>query len=64
MEVASGRRLNDAETEADRLSTTPRHLRELIRRGMPHVALGGKVRFDPDLTDAWLVEQQRVRRAT
>jgi hypothetical protein len=57
------RRLRDLQTEADRLSTTPRHLRTLIKRGMPYVALGGKTRFDPELTDAWLAEQrvQRVR---
>ena len=51
---ATQKRLHDADTEAARLSTTPRHLRELIRRDMPCVRLGGKIRFDPVEVDAWL----------
>jgi excisionase family DNA binding protein len=57
-------RLHDVETEAARLSTTPRHLRELIRKGMPHIKLGGLIRFDPDDVDAWLATRRAERQAS
>ncbi len=40
---------------AERLSTTPRHIRELVfRRAIPSVRIGRLVRFSPPEIEAWL----------
>ena len=47
---------------AERLGTTPRHVRRLVaERRVPFVKVGRLVRFDPDDIAAWL-DGRRVRR--
>jgi excisionase family DNA binding protein len=56
--------LIDINGAADHLGTTPRHLRSLVfRREIPHVKIGGKLRFDPQALDAF-VDSCRVPAAS
>ena len=43
------------ETAAERLGTTPRHIRRLIfRKQIPYIKVGGLIRFNPDTLNQWV----------
>jgi len=50
------------EQEAARIGVAPKTLANQRSRGdgPPFIKLGRLVRYDPDLTDAWLAERVRV----
>lgn len=55
--------LMTVEATAAYLGTSPRHVQRLYReRRLPHVRVGGKVRFDRAALDEW-IEQHRVEAA-
>ncbi len=52
--------LLDVRTVAARLGTTERHIRQLIAdRRIPFFKVGRSVRFDPDIIDRWLADNER-----
>lgn len=52
--------LMDLQTVARRLGTTERHLRRLVaERRIPHVKVGGLLRFDAREIDEWLDAHRR-----
>ncbi len=54
------RPLLDIRGVAEYLGTSERHIRRLVsERRIPHVKLGGLVRFKLDAVDAWLVDNER-----
>lgn len=54
------RPLLDIAGVAEYLGTSERHIRRLVsERRIPHVKLGGLVRFNLDTIDAWLVDNER-----
>lgn len=51
--------LVDIDFTAERLGTTPRHIRSLIaERRLPFYKVGHFVRFDPAELDAWLASNK------
>lgn len=62
--MADNATLIDINGAAEYLGTTPRHLPSLVfRREIPHVKIGGKLRFDPQTLDVF-VDSCRVPAAS
>lgn len=56
--------LMNMEAVAERLGTTPRHVRRLVsERRIPFGKVGRLVRFDPDQIDLW-IEKNSVAAST
>ena len=56
------KQLHDEKTEAQRLGFSVRSLQAWRLRGggPPYMKIGANVRYNPDLTDAWLNDQIRA----
>ena len=55
--------LYDVKATAERLSTSERHVRELIyRKELPYFKVGRLVRIDSDDLEAWLTSQRQPAR--
>lgn len=53
--VTAGRQLLDVAAVAERLNVREGHVRRLVHeRRLPHLKVGGRLRFDPADVDAWL----------
>lgn len=53
--------LVDLDWVSRRLGTTERHVRSLVAgREIPHLKLGGRLRFDPEAIEAWIKANTRV----
>jgi excisionase family DNA binding protein len=57
---SSRRPLVDITGVANYLGSSVRHMRRLVsERRVPHIKVGGLVRFDLDVIDRWLADNQR-----